>query len=181
MVVAKASFFRGQVFAVGGIGDHVHLVVSVPPSMALSDFVARVKGSSSHSINHELKLPYRFEWQAEYGVVSFGAKQLDLVTDYVRNQRSRHASRQLHQLMERAWHEGSDESKPEGVRSHSPGVHPRAERDGTVHPRAERDGTVHPRAQREDVDSPGVEPRAGEERGGNEAQDDATARRGSVD
>jgi hypothetical protein len=38
----------------GGIEDHIHLVVSIPPTMAIADFVKRIKGSSSHHFNHNL-------------------------------------------------------------------------------------------------------------------------------
>ena len=91
VMVAKATDLGAQVYAVGGVEDHVHMVVSVPPRIALADFVAQVKGSSSHFANHELGLAYRFQWQGEYGVVSFGEKQLDYVIRYVRQQREHHA------------------------------------------------------------------------------------------
>ena len=82
-----------MVYAVGGIEDHVHLVASVPPSIALSEFVGQVKGNSSHFVNHEIKPDYHFVWQGEYGVVSFGGKQLDMVVKYVKNQRQHHGAR----------------------------------------------------------------------------------------
>ena len=47
-IVQKATQLGAIVHAVGGIEDHVHLAVSVPPSVALSEFVRQVKGSSSH-------------------------------------------------------------------------------------------------------------------------------------
>jgi putative transposase len=93
VIAAKAAALRGMVYAVGGVEDHVHLVVSVPPSIALSEFVGQVKGNSSHFVNHELKPDYRFAWQGEYGVVSFGGKQLDMVVKYVKNQRQHHGVR----------------------------------------------------------------------------------------
>jgi putative transposase len=86
---------------VGGTDNHVHLVVSVPPKVALSVFIGQVKGNSSHWVNHELRLDYRFTWQAEYGVVSFGGKQLDMVVRYVRNQRKHHAEGTAIHLLER--------------------------------------------------------------------------------
>ena len=87
---AKADDLGALVHAVGGTEDHVHLVVSVPPAVSLAQFVGQVKGNSAHCANHELALPYHFAWQAEYGVVSFGGKQLDRVVRYVLNQRTHH-------------------------------------------------------------------------------------------
>jgi len=89
-IAAKATDLGAFVHAVGGIEDHVHLVVSVPPKIALSTFIGQVKGNSSHFVNHGLGVDIAFAWQAEYGVVSFGGKRLDVVVRYVKNQRKHH-------------------------------------------------------------------------------------------
>jgi putative transposase len=90
LIASKATDLGALVYAVGGVEDHVHLVASVPPRIALAKFVGQVKGNTSHFINHELNLPYEFRWQGEYGVVSFGERQLSMVIHYVKNQRSHH-------------------------------------------------------------------------------------------
>jgi putative transposase len=40
--------------ALGGIEDHVHLVVSIPPKLSIADFIANIKGSSSHYVKAEV-------------------------------------------------------------------------------------------------------------------------------
>jgi putative transposase len=95
VLVAKATSLGGIVHAVGGVSDHVHLVVSVPPSISLSDFIGQVKGNSSHFVNHVIKPDYTFAWQREYGVVSFGGRQLNDVVKYVKNQRKHHQEQSL--------------------------------------------------------------------------------------
>lgn len=80
--------------AVGGMADHLHLVVSIPPSCAIADFVKRVKGSSSRHLN--LTFPDQtFAWQREYGVFSLGGKQLAGASAYVQNQKQHHAEHSL--------------------------------------------------------------------------------------
>ncbi|MDP2661562.1 MAG: transposase [Dehalococcoidia bacterium] len=69
------------------------MAVSVPPSMALSEFIRQVKGSSVHFMNHELAAPITFRWQAEYGLISFDRKQPAGVVRYVREQGTHHAQR----------------------------------------------------------------------------------------
>lgn len=54
VIAAKASDLCGIVHAVRGTEDHIHLIVSVPPKLALSVFIGQVKGNSSHFVNHEL-------------------------------------------------------------------------------------------------------------------------------
>ena len=88
---AKVADLGGILHAVGGISDHVHLAVSVPPKTALSTFIGQVKGSSAHFVNHEIRPGYAFYWQDEYGVVSFGERQLSWVVRYVRDQAQHHA------------------------------------------------------------------------------------------
>ena len=107
VIAAKVKELGAFVYAVGGIEDHVHLVASVPPRLALSTFIGQVKGNSSHFVNHELSLPYHFAWQAEYGVVSFGGKQLDMVVKYVKGQRQHHLDRTIIPFLERVDVEGS--------------------------------------------------------------------------
>ena len=91
VIAAKAAELEAMVYAVGGTDNHVHLAVSVPPKVALSTFIGQVKGNSTHWVNHELNPSYQFAWQSEYGVVSFGGKQLDKVVRYAKNQRVHHA------------------------------------------------------------------------------------------
>ncbi len=90
VIVGKAEELGARLHAIGSMQDHLHLAVSVPPSVALSDFVGQIKGTSSHFVNHALTLPYHFSWQQGYGVVSFGEKRLEIVRAYVQNQEKHH-------------------------------------------------------------------------------------------
>jgi putative transposase len=87
---------------VGGIETHVHLCVSVPPTLQPSEFIGQLKGSSAHEPNQKLAAGHKLlEWQAGYGVVSFGTKDLPWVKAYVRNQRQRHARGEVEERLER--------------------------------------------------------------------------------
>ena len=85
---------------IGGIETHVHLCVSVAPTILISDFVGQLKGASSHEINKKMSQKV-LEWQGGYGVVSFGTKDLEWVKDYVRNQRQRHGKGDVVDRLER--------------------------------------------------------------------------------
>ena len=101
VIAAKASELGALVYAVGGTDNHIHLAASVPPRIALYDFIGQVKGSSSHFATHGLRLNDSFAWQAQYGVVSFDGKQLDRVIQYVKNQRQHHQDRTAIPILER--------------------------------------------------------------------------------
>jgi REP element-mobilizing transposase RayT len=67
-------FLRGECFKtpgvffheVGGDDDHVHLAVSVPPTLTISEWIGRLKGGSSHFINHEIANLKLLDWQGGY-------------------------------------------------------------------------------------------------------------------
>lgn len=99
-IAAKVKELDGTTYAIGGILDHIHLAVSVPPKIAVAKFVGEVKGNSSHYINHIVKPDIEFYWQDEYGVLSFGEKNLSAVVRYIQNQKRHHADGSLIAAME---------------------------------------------------------------------------------
>ena len=99
-IAAKTKEMGGFVHAIGGIEDHVHLAVSVPPKIAPAKFIGDVKGNSSHYVNRIIKPDFEFYWQSEYGVVSFGERNLASVVRYIHNQKQHHADGMLIAAME---------------------------------------------------------------------------------
>ena len=100
-IKAKSLSLNCPFYAIGGIADHIHLLVSIPPSLAISDFVKRIKGSSSRHINC-MFTQQTFAWQREYGVFSLGRKQLDQAVSYVLQQKHHHQNQTLIPLLEPA-------------------------------------------------------------------------------
>ncbi len=47
-IVHQCEALKCTVIAIGGIEDHVHLLVGFPPTLAVSELVKKVKGTSSH-------------------------------------------------------------------------------------------------------------------------------------
>jgi putative transposase len=64
--------------------------VTIPPTLLISDWIGKIKGASSHYLNHELVNRKVMDWQTGYGVVSFGTKDLEWVVNYIRNQKEHH-------------------------------------------------------------------------------------------
>src|SRR4051794_30514467 len=72
----KALEHKGVlVRALNGVENHVHLAVTVPPTLTPSTFIGQLKGASAHEVNAR-HVPNRptFAWQAGYGVLSFGTR-----------------------------------------------------------------------------------------------------------
>ncbi|HEX6799152.1 MAG TPA: IS200/IS605 family transposase [Ktedonobacterales bacterium] len=51
---AKCTELGAEVIALGGIEDHVHLLVHMPSTTSIAQFVGQVKGASAHLITHEV-------------------------------------------------------------------------------------------------------------------------------
>jgi REP element-mobilizing transposase RayT len=88
------------VHAIGGIEDHIHVAVSVPPTIQPSDWIGQLKGASSYQIN-KLFGQKQLEWQHGYGIVSFGTKDLPWILNYVLNQKEHHRSGKTFERLER--------------------------------------------------------------------------------
>jgi putative transposase len=82
-----------NVHAVGGIADHVHMAVSVPPSLAVAVVVKRIKGASSRAIGKATN--ESFTWQGDYGVDTFSERHLPKVVAHINNQHRYHAEQTI--------------------------------------------------------------------------------------
>jgi putative transposase len=90
------------VHEIGGIETHVHIVVTVPPTLTISEFVGQLKGGSSHDVNQAMGGRQKeLQWQIGYGVVSFGTRDMPWVIEYVRNQREHHQRGTAQERLER--------------------------------------------------------------------------------
>lgn len=97
---AKCFELKGEAIAIGGIEDHVHLVVRMPASLPVSKLVQHLKGSTSHLINHEGPEGSRLRWQGGYGAFSISRRHVPVVRRYVQHQEQRHRTRSLNPALE---------------------------------------------------------------------------------
>ncbi len=54
---------KGLIFhEAGGTETHVHIAVTIPPTLPISDWIGKIKGASSHYVNHELVNRKLLDW-----------------------------------------------------------------------------------------------------------------------
>lgn len=97
----KAIGLGATVFALNGIEDHIHLVVSIPPKIAVARFIGQIKAVASTKFNKSDFDSPPFYWQDEYGVFSFDAKRLPNYIAYVDRQKQHHAQGTTIPILER--------------------------------------------------------------------------------
>jgi putative transposase len=81
--------FGGMVIEVETMPDHVHLLVELPPQVAMSKFVQILKGRSSRRLRQEFAHLARMKylWAPSYFVSTVGGAPLQVVRRYVENQK----------------------------------------------------------------------------------------------
>ena len=87
--IARRNGFKA--LAVGGTSDHVHLLISLPATLAVAKAVQLLKGGSSKWLNEAVKP--RFEWQEGYGAFSVGISQENATIAYINSQEEHHRTR----------------------------------------------------------------------------------------
>jgi putative transposase len=97
-----ASLKDVYIHEIGGTETHVHVAISVEPTVLVSELAGALKGYSSHEVNRRSGMGQTvLQWQTGYGVVSFGTKDLPWVVEYVKNQKQQHAVGRTFDRLER--------------------------------------------------------------------------------
>jgi REP element-mobilizing transposase RayT len=75
---------------IGGVEDHVHILLSLPSTMAISKALQLIKGGSSKWVHESFPEHRLFAWQEEYGAFSVSVSQLDKTIEYIKGQEKHH-------------------------------------------------------------------------------------------
>ena len=76
--------------SIGGATDHVHMLLGMPATVALSDAVKKIKGGSSGWVKNNLPGCRAFGWQDGYGAFTVSKSLVAEVDDYIRRQGEHH-------------------------------------------------------------------------------------------
>ena len=77
--------------AIGGIADHVHLLVQLHTTVSVARLAKEVKGSTSHLVTHEIAPGQFFKWQGTYGAFTLRKSEVPVVQAYIERQKEHHA------------------------------------------------------------------------------------------
>jgi putative transposase len=75
------------VHAIGGTEEHIHLLIQVPPSLAVAKVVLTIKSNFSKWANEQGR---KFAWQQGYGAFSVSSSMVPTVVRYIQNQKAHH-------------------------------------------------------------------------------------------
>ena len=75
--------------AVGGVADHIHMLLGLRATHALATVVREIKTASSRWVHANAGQP-KFGWQEGYGAFSVSPTHLDAVKSYIAGQEEHH-------------------------------------------------------------------------------------------
>jgi len=94
-IAEKCRELKCLPLAVGGVEDHMHLLVRFHPTTAIATLVKEVKGMSSHLVTHVILPESFFKWQGAYGAFTVRKSEVPSVKAYIENQKKHHAANRL--------------------------------------------------------------------------------------
>ena len=87
----------GILFRIGGMPDHIHLFLHIPPKFAVSDFMRDLKTSANKYLCENKECFPLFEgWGKSYCALTYSVSEKDKVINYIKNQKLHHAKVSFH-------------------------------------------------------------------------------------
>ncbi|MBL8759734.1 MAG: IS200/IS605 family transposase [Phycisphaerae bacterium] len=81
---------ESPLLAMGGVADHVHMLVSLAKTVALSDLMLNIKRDSSKWLKEKDAAMGAFAWQEGYFGFSIGESNTDALLAYIASQKQHH-------------------------------------------------------------------------------------------
>jgi putative transposase len=99
-IIDRCNLFKCPVLALGGVADHVHLLVRYPATISIADFIQGVKGSTSHLMTHRMATDEFFKWQGSYAVYSVSQADVPRIRKYIEHQKEHHIRNEIDPSLE---------------------------------------------------------------------------------
>jgi REP element-mobilizing transposase RayT len=75
---------------IGGVDNHVHLLLSIPSTITVAKALQLIKGGSSKWIHDTFTEHKHFSWQEGYGAFSVSISQIQETVAYIKHQEEHH-------------------------------------------------------------------------------------------
>ena len=85
-----------KALVIGGVEDHVHLLLSLPSTLSIAKAMQLIKGGSSKWVHDTFPEHRLFNWQVKYAAFAVSVSQLDRTIAYIKNQPEHHRKITFH-------------------------------------------------------------------------------------
>ena len=82
-----------HLYRVNGVEDHIHIVTSIHPTIAIANLVKDIKLGSTSFIKEKKLFPAFNGWQDGYSAFTYHIELKDHLIEYVKNQEAHHATK----------------------------------------------------------------------------------------
>lgn len=92
LIRRQCTQMKVQILALNGMPDHIHLLVTMPTTLCIADFMEAVKGKSARMLNDAYASPaFAFKWQGGYNHDTVSVSHVQRVQHYIERQKQHHA------------------------------------------------------------------------------------------
>ena len=77
-------------YRVNGMEDHIHILFSLRPTIALSDFMRELKAETSKMLKRTVGFEQFIAWSEGYAALTYSLRDKEMVVNYIKNQREHH-------------------------------------------------------------------------------------------
>ena len=90
IIMKQTENLRAKLIRIGGMPDHLHILVSLPADLTPAKYVQAVKTFTSKWLRENPSFPSWNGWSKEYAAISYGIRDKDMIANYIRNQKEHH-------------------------------------------------------------------------------------------
>ena len=95
-IMDKCVMLGSKLIELGGMPDHIHLLVRFPAIVSIANFIKEIKGSTSHLVTHRDNSNEFFKWQGSYAVYSVNTRDIPKIKAYIQHQKEHHIDYQTY-------------------------------------------------------------------------------------
>lgn len=92
VLASEIAKHKSRALIINGMYDHIHILLSLSPQIALSDLIREVKSRSSVWMKSSSLFPLFKGWEKENGAFSLSASHKDAVYGYIAGQKEHHSN-----------------------------------------------------------------------------------------
>ena len=81
---------KSKLYRIGGTENHLHLLVDIHPTLALSDFMRELKEHSSKWLVQNPNFPSFEGWAASFAGFTYNLSDKQMIINYIKNQKEHH-------------------------------------------------------------------------------------------
>ena len=91
---------NGILFAIGGKPDHIHLLLFIPPTISISEFIKILKAETSKWIKESPYFTKFLGWNSGYAIFSHSNENKETIINYINNQKEHHRKHIFYEELE---------------------------------------------------------------------------------